>query len=614
MKVINKYLLLSLLVILMIFCTFPVSASTSEYVISNYDVNLTVNENNTLNIIENIVTYFKIDKHGIFRKIPLKNEVIRLDGTKSYNRAKISDIKVSDNYTTYNEAGNKVIKIGNPDYTLTGEKDYTISYSYNIGKDTGKGYDELYFNLIGTGWDTTISNVTFTINMPKEFDKNKLGFSAGNKNSIDNKDINYTVVGKQIKGNYSGVLEAGEALTVRLELPDGYFALASNNFDYLMLLAIFLPIIFTLICFLMWMKYGKDDNVVETVEFYPIEGFNSAELGFIYKGKADKTDVTSLIIYLANKGYIKITETEEKSLFFMSKTFKIIKLRDYDGDNKNERVFFHGLFKSKDEVTASDLYDKFYITIEAIVENLNKKENKEKIMEKSSLGKRSFVIIMIVITFLVITIKPIVESGGVLMLPFALLFPGIGFTVLFAMVFGKTPVSIKIFGLIWGLIFGGVPWTFIVLPALQADEMYLLAYIIGIACILVMLLFFKAMPKRTNYGNEMLGKIRGFKNFLETAEKPQLEALVMEDPSYFYNILPYTYVLGVSDKWIKKFESISLQSPNWYDGSSSFNMLTFGSFMSSTMSFASSAMSSGSSSSGGGSSGGGSGGGGGGSW
>ena len=123
------------------------------------------------------------------------------------------------------------------------------------------------------------------------------------------------------------------------------------------------------------------------------------------------------------------------------------------------------------------------------------------------------------------------------------------------------------------------------------------------------------MPKRTPYGNEILGKIRGFKRFLETAEKEKLEAMVMENPTYFYDILPYTYVLGISDKWISQFETIALQAPDWYSSTNSFNVTTFGSFMNSTMYSAKTAMiSSPSESSGGGSSGGGSGGGGGGSW
>ena len=94
----------------------------------------------------------------------------------------------------------------------------------------------------------------------------------------------------------------------------------------------------------------------------------------------------------------------------------------------------------------------------------------------------------------------------------------------------------------------------------------------------------------------------------------------MQNPEYFYNILPYTYALDVSDVWISQFETIAMQAPNWYDSHGTFSVHTFGAFMNSTMSSATTAMSSSSSSSssggfsGGGSSGGGSGGGGGGSW
>ena len=114
----------------------------------------------------------------------------------------------------------------------------------------------------------------------------------------------------------------------------------------------------------------------------------------------------------------------------------------------------------------------------------------------------------------------------------------------------------------------------------------------------------------------MLGRIRGFKNFLETAEKDKLEALVMENPQYFYEILPYTYVLDVSDTWMKKFESITLEPPTWYSGHySTFDVVMFHHFMNTTMTTATSSMTSQpSSGSGGGFSGGGSGGGGGGSW
>lgn len=181
----------------------------------------------------------------------------------------------------------------------------------------------------------------------------------------------------------------------------------------------------------------------------------------------------------------------------------------------------------------------------------------------------------------------------------------------------------KLFAIIWGGMFGGIPWTFMVLPALTQNIIYLITYVTGIISIAVLLFFSKIMPKRTPFGNEMLGKLRGFKRFLETAEKPQLEALVNENPEYFYNILPYTYALGVSDVWMNQFETIALQAPNWYVGYGSFNIHEFNHFMDDTMKLAQSVMSSSPSSnsssssdgdSGGGSSGGGYGGGGGGSW
>ena len=99
--------------------------------------------------------------------------------------------------------------------------------------------------------------------------------------------------------------------------------------------------------------------------------------------------------------------------------------------------------------------------------------------------------------------------------------------------------------------------------------------------------------------------------------------MVTNNPICFYYILPYTYVLGISDKWIKKFESTLLQAPSWYGGYSVFDVMTFGSFMDFTMLSAERVMSSStssysndssSSSSDGEFSGGGSGGGGGSSW
>lgn len=660
-----------------------------DYVIDKYDINIVVNDNNTFDISETITAYFNVPKHGIFRIIPLKNSITRLDGTTSTNRAQITNVSVNSEYTLSKENGNYKLKIGNADRVLVGEQKYVIKYTYNLGKDPIKSYDELYYNIVGNEWDTVIGNITFKITMPKDFDSSKLGFSSGAKGSTENNKVKYNIVGNTITGSYNGILGVGEALTVRCELPEGYFVGAQLNksiMDYIMFI---IPVAFLVISILLWFKYGRDDQVIETVEFYPPEGLNSLDVGFLYKGKAENKDVTSLLIYLANKGYLEISDNKidldaksvnlsdnaknranKKIIELQNKIynekmmnpnsqkikyyenmleiyknidkpidyeeyglkssinksnkknkFLIRKLKDYDGTNINEQWFMEGLFEyNRTEVTDKMLYNNFYITNNRILSNINNKQSVEKIFEKTSLNKKIFIILMIIATYCLVTIPPVFNYGQSDTLIFALLFPVIGFAVLLGVLIGSRNVFEKIFGVIWGLVFGGIPWLFLVLPTITQDISYLIGYIIGILCIVVMLVCLVYLPKRTKYGNEMLGKLKGFKNFLETVEKEKLESMVLENPNYFYDILPFTYVLGISDKWIEKFESISLQAPSWYDSSNAFDISNFGTFVNSTMSSAKSVMSSSpssgssGSSSGGGSSGGGSGGGGGGSW
>ena len=64
--------------------------------------------------------------------------------------------------------------------------------------------------------------------------------------------------------------------------------------------------------------------------------------------------------------------------------------------------------------------------------------------------------------------------------------------------------------------------------------------------------------RKNNFGEQIIAKIRGFKNYLETAEKNQIEDQVNKNPNYFYDILPYAYVLGVSKAWIDKFQNIPM--------------------------------------------------------
>jgi hypothetical protein len=99
-----------------------------------------------------------------------------------------------------------------------------------------------------------------------------------------------------------------------------------------------------LLSILLWFRFGRDPKVVRTVEFYPPEGVNSAELGYIIDGVTDSKDMVSLIIYWANHGYLTIREDGNDK-------FTLIKKRDLPESAKTyEHTMFGGLFDGRDQV------------------------------------------------------------------------------------------------------------------------------------------------------------------------------------------------------------------------------------------------------------------------
>lgn len=564
-----------------------------DYYIESYNVDINVSNDNSYNIKETIVAYFNKEKHGIIRNIPTRNTVTRTDGSTNTNRAKITNVNVNEKYSLSRGADEVKLKIGDAGTVLTGRHTYQISYTYNIGNDKLKDADEFYLNLIGNQWDTNINKLTFTITMPKDFDTDKIGFSVGKYGKsgiLDDGYFNYSVKNNVITGTYNKTLPPNNGFTVRITLPEGYFEKQKLKISIFDFIAICLPIIFLIIAIFEWEKYGKDEKPVETVEFNPPDNMNSLDVAYAYKGKVNSNDVVSLLIYLANKGYIKIKVEETGSKLLKSKSYKIIEVKKYDGNDENERLFLERLFKNgtiyRTEnnnvfrcVTKSDLEGSFYTTVNEIIDNENTSEFKNKIFEKGLWNRAKKIIILSLLVILTMSIGPLLNGTKIKTTVIANLVL-IAITMLFYLFalsskFNNTRIKniiiafvisfFTIFSFVFVLLYDIVSEIII-----NMNKLGLIELGIQVISLIFIMILVTLMKRRTKYGTEVLGRILGFKTFLKTAEKEKLETLVNQDPEYFYNILPYAYVLGVSDKWIKNFETISLMPPEWYVGNDSY--------------------------------------------
>jgi uncharacterized membrane protein len=76
-----------------------------------------------------------------------------------------------------------------------------------------------------------------------------------------------------------------------------------------------------------------------------------------------------------------------------------------------------------------------------------------------------------------------------------------------------------------------------------------------------MLRFFQ-QPAKTKAGAAAYMDIRGFQEFMNRAEKDQLER--MGDKHLFSRFLPYAIALDVVDNWARAFEGIYQELPQWY--------------------------------------------------
>ncbi len=157
-----------------------------------------------------------------------------------------------------------------------------------------------------------------------------------------------------------------------------------------------------------------------------------------------------------------------------------------------------------------------------------------------------------------------------------------------------------------------------------------LVFVVIAAMVVMIFVFAVLMKQPTGLGRKILDEMEGFKDFLQIAEKDELNLRNPPEktPALFESYLPFALALGVEQEWSERFARIlaglrspdgSPYHPSWYSGSwSGLNLSSATSSLSSGLGSAisSSVSAPGSSSGGGGggSSGGGGGGGGGGGW
>ena len=536
---------------------------TADYTTDAFDVTAVASENHVFHVTEKITVDFTTEHHGITRYIPVQSKYYTIKNIKTPGFSNDTSLEsgtsaVGRNYNY------KLVRIGDADQYLTGRQTFVLSYDLVCYRDDSKSADYLSLDLLPSGWETAINKASLTLTMPKMINWNSVTYYAGGygtrealskyfTRSVSGNQL--TITGKKIPANYG--------VTVSSNLSEGYWVDPANH-DFAGYILYIVLIGIPLLVFLLWLFFGRDPRIVKTVEFYPPEGMTPAEIGYIIDGKIDDKDMASMLMYFAEKGYVKINETARD-------TFEITKIRDMDESEKVfARTMFDAMFVNGETVQMDDMPETFGISTIAARDELRGyyDEPENKLFKTSASVCRVIGDVLMFVPAVVGVILAAFEtfnySAIFMLIPVAILLIIGMVTVIVAYDRHSARsraknVTIFILGLIPAI--AGTAVAAVTCGILANSWILALGVFVSMAVTYVFVVLMKA---RTEKGAKWQGQILGFRDFIRNAEYDRLKLLSDKDPEYFYNVMPYAYVMGMSTKWAKKFDNIEVRQPGWY--------------------------------------------------
>jgi len=559
----------------------PSPGSAQHFTIRKFHSDILIHEDSSVIVKERIEVEFHQSKRGIYREIPFRYR----DEFGKEIITPLTIISVTDDserpwkYQVKREGSIVHVRIGDPEKYVKGRQVYILTYRVKNTVLFLEDHDEFYWNVTGNYWKAPIREASAKVKLETKNRSKKL-IVIGYQGALGSKEeCGYESFDNTGRFFTKRSLQMGEGLTLVFGWEKGLISPPSSWEKFFWALHLeenwvfFVPFLSLFYMVGRWYKRGRDPNVRESVMvMYGPPKFEDkplipAEIGALIDEKIDPRDMSSTIVDLAVKGYLKIEETKREGLLFDSVDYYLRKVKDPDAHLQPFEIeLMKSLFPGNlPGVSLSELKNRFYTHLPHLKETLFRELIKKRYFPKSPervrntyMGIGVFVIVIGILIFLGLLSLPIMK--GIL-----------------------APIG------------AGLPF----------------------------LLFGRYMPAKTKAGALAYMESLGFQEFLSRAEKDRIEKL--GDRNLFSKFLPYAIALDVVESWSKAFEGIYQDPPKWYVstvGFKEFSPYGFSRSIQSVTSNLSSAMfsaprgsgSGGRSGSRGGFSGGGFGGGGGGSW
>ncbi|HEV2115994.1 MAG TPA: DUF2207 domain-containing protein [Terriglobales bacterium] len=521
---------------LAILCCLTLGAlpARADWHITDFHSAVNLDQQGKANVSERISVAFVGSYHGIYRDIPLAYPGPH--GTNYSLFLKVTGVTDgSGNKLKYESSvrnGSRHLKIyipGAEDTTKTVEIDYTIPNAVRFFPS----YDEFYWNVTGNDWPVPIDHASAFVHLPESAAGSLRAQAFTGVYGSASHDATAEVKGANAQFETTNPLPMQGGLTADIYIPKGILQqpgpLTQAGWFLRSNALVLLPPWAFVVMFCLWWFKGRDPNPGLAVApmYEPPADMTPAEVGSLIDDKVNPRDITSTIVDLAVRGFIKIEETVDRGLIFHHKDYifhLLIPGQKWTGLAPHERVMLENIFTGDaTETRLSSLKNRFYTAIPVIRDDI-----------MSALRRKGMYLI-----------DP--ESAN------AYLFGG---AVLVAAPF----ILVAVTGV--ADVFGSVP---------------LAALAIAIAALIIWL-FGRQMTCKTMKGARTRVAILGFEEFMNRVDADRIKRM---PPNTFEKFLPFAMALGVEHHWAQAFAGIVQNPPNWYvsPGGGMFNPILFSNSM-----------------------------------
>ena len=511
------------------------AAFARDWRIADFNDSINVRPDGLVTVLEHITLVFEGEFHGIHRTIP-----VEYPGPRGTNYTLFLDVtRVVDDsgrplkYESKTSGGFRDLKIYLPDAvntTRTVEIDYILRDAVRFFED----HDEFYWNVTGNDWPVPIDHAAAVVSFPSAAAGSLRAQAFTGVYGSKQGEAESEVKGSDVSFETTNPLPMRGGLTIDIYLPKGILNEPGALTRALWFLGsnpiVFLPLWTLVVMFGVWWYKGRDpDPGVSVAPMYePPAGFSPAESGALLADAVHPRDITSTLVDLAVRGYVKIEETVDQGLFFHHKDYilHLLKPREqWTNLTPHERVMLENVYAGGGtETRLSALKNHFYTAIPIIREDI-----------MSSLRQKGM--------YLLDPGSANAYSVGALVVvaaPFAIA-QFTGYKDVFSSV-GLLIVCGAISAVIW--------W-----------------------------LFARQMTAKTVKGGRTRVAVLGFQEFMNRVDADRLKRM---PPDTFEKFLPYAMALGVEHQWAQAFAGIVKDPPSWYaspNGMAGFNPIFFTSSM-----------------------------------